>query len=199
MTECANLNLTFKQGTTYNKAVSWFGAGKVCKLIESLTVGCPTVVNITSHGIPNGGDIPVFISHVKGATRANYTKSPVAATYIDANSFYIDADTVGQEYESGTGLLTYYAPTDLTNYTARMMIREDIDDATPIDELTDASGELIITPALGKVTISIPASVTAGYTFDEAVYDLELVDDSVEPVVTRIVEGRIELCKEVTR
>ena len=197
MTECATRDLTFKQGATYSKAVSWYGAGKICKLIESLTVGCPTIVNITSHGIPSGGDIPVFISHVKGATRANHTKTPVAATFIDADSFYIDADTVAQTYTASTGLLTYFAPTDLTNYTARMTIKDEIG-GTIIDTLTSAGGELIITAALGKVTITIAASVTATYTFDTAVYDLELVDDSPEPVVTRIVEGEIELCKEVT-
>lgn len=197
---CAQYNLKIKQGTTYSKAVSQLGGGKICKLIETLTPGCPTLIGITSHGMPVGAELPVFVSHVLGATRAN-TKAgkSVVATYVDANSFFIDADTVAQDYTSTSGLVTYYAPTDLTNYTARMTIRENIDDTTAIVELTSTGGEITIDATLGKVTFTIAASVTATFDFDEAVYDLELVDDSVEPVVTRILEGKVELCDEVTR
>lgn len=199
MSDCAVKDFQIKQGATFIKAVSWYGGGKICKMIDSLTVGCPTIISVAAHGIPNGAEIPVFISHVKGATRANtQPNKPVTATYIDAGSFYIDADTVAQTYTASTGLLTYFAPKDLTSYTARMTIKETKDSATVIDTLTSAGGELVIEAALGKVTITIAASVTETYTFDTAVYDLELVDDSLEPVVTRIVEGELELCTEVT-
>lgn len=197
---CAQYNLKIKQGTTYSKSVSQLGAGKVCKLIETLTPGCPTLIGITGHGLPAGAELPVFVSHVLGATRANTkTGKSVVATYVDANSFFIDADTVAQEYTSTSGLVTYYAPTDLTNYTARMHIREEVDDVTAIVELTSTGGDIVIDAALGKVTFTITAAVTATFDFDSAVYDLEIVDDSVEPVVTRILEGTVELCDEVTR
>lgn len=200
MSVCPTKDFIIKQGTTFNKAVSWFGAGKICKLIEGLTPGCPTSVNITAHGIPSGSEIPVFISHVKGATRANTTATkPVVATYIDVDNFFIDKDTVAQTYTAGTGLLTYFAPTDLTNYTARMQIRESRDSAVIIADLTSTAGDIVITPLLGKVTVTITAAATALFTFDTAVYDIEVIDDSAEPVVTRIVEGEIELCKEVTK
>jgi hypothetical protein len=180
--------------------VSWYGAGKICKLVEDITPGCPTSVNITAHGIPSGSEFPVFISHVKGATRANTKPTqPVVATYIDVDNFFIDKDTVGQTYTASTGLLTYFAPTDLTSYTARMQIRESRDSTVIIADLTSASGDIAIDAALGKITVTITAAATALYTFDTAVYDLEVIDDSVEPVVTRIVEGEIELCKEVTK
>lgn len=196
---CARYDLKIKQGTTYSKSASQLAGGKICKLLEALTPGCPTLVTITGHGIPVGGELPVYVSHVKGATRAN-TKAgkPVIATYVDANTLFLDVDTVDQDYEGPSGLLTYYAPSDLTNYTARMHIRENVDDATSILELTTGSG-ITIDTALGKVTFTITAAQTAAFTFDTAFYDLEIVDDSVEPVVTRILEGEIEICKEVTR
>jgi hypothetical protein len=197
---CPTKDFIIKQGSTWSKSVSWLGGGKICKLIEGLTPGCPTSVNITAHGIPDGSELPVFISHVKGATRANTeTNRPVVATYIDVDNFFIDKDTVAQTYTSGTGLLTYFAPTDLTNYTARMQIRESRDSTTVIADLTSTAGDIVITSALGKVTVTITAAATALYDFDSAVYDIEVIDDSVEPVVTRIVEGEIELCKEVTK
>lgn len=200
MSDCTVYDFKVKQGATFTKSISMLGGGKICKLVEDLTPGCPTLITITGHGLPAGGSMPVFISHVKGATRANTAAGKaVTATYVDANSFFIDADTVQQDYTAGTGLLTYYAPTDLTNYTARMHIRDSVDSDVIIDELTTANGDISIDTTFGKVTFTIHASVSETYDFDFAVYDLELVDDSVEPVVTRLAEGEIELCKEVTR
>lgn len=193
----STLDLTIKQGETFSKALSWFGGGKVCKVIEDLTSGCPVSINITAHGIPNGSDMPVFIDHVGGATRVN-TKpnSPIIATFIDVDNFFVDADTVGQTYTANTGLVTYFAPTNLTGYSARMDIRGSIDDTAVIVSLVSPA-DITLEALLGKITIVIAAAVTALFTFDTAVYDLELIDGT--GVVTRLVEGEIELCKEVTR
>lgn len=198
MASCvASVDLTIIQGATFNKSFNWYGGGKVCKLVENLVPGCPTQITITAHGLPSLSDTPVFISHVKGATRANTKKNmSVLASYIDADNFYIDADTVAQEYEASTGLLTYFAPTDLTNYTARMHIREDVDSDTTILELVSPTN-ITISAADGRITITITDDVTAGLDFDYAVYDLELEDDT--GVTTRLLAGDVELCKEVTR
>lgn len=197
---CARYDLEIKQGSTYSKSVSQLAGGKIQKLIEDLTPGAPTLITITGHGIPATAEIPVYVSHVKGATRAN-TKpgKPVVATYVDVDTLFLDIDTVAQTYEGPSGLLTYYAPTDLTNYTARMHIRENIDDTATILELATGGNGIEITPALGKVTFTLTAAQTAAFDFDVAYYDLEIVDNSAEPVVTRILEGEVEICREVTR
>lgn len=201
MSDCPTYDLKIKQGITFSKSVSLLGGGKICKMIEDLTPGCPTLITITGHGIPAGAtDFPVFVSHVKGATRVNTSPGkPIAATYVDPTTFFVDADTVAQDYTANTGLVTYYAPTDLTGYEARMHIRESVDSTTTIDELTSTGGDIVIEAALGKVTFTIAASATASYDFDYAVYDLEVYDASPEPVVIRLAEGDIELCREVTR
>ena len=194
----AELDLEIVQGATFSKALNWYGGGKVCKLIEGLTPGCPTLVTINAHGLPSTSETPVFVSHVKGATRANTTgNNPVLATYVDANSFYIDADTVGQTYTAGTGLVTYFAPKDLTNYIARLHIREDRADTTTIAELTSTGGDIAISTTDAKITITIAAADTAALDFETAVYDLEL--ESAGGEVTRLVEGQVTLCREVTR
>jgi hypothetical protein len=191
------LDLVINQGETFTKALNWYGGGKVCKLIGSLTPGCPTLITINTHGLPSASDTPVFIQHVKGATRANTgTKQPALATYIDANSFYVDVDTVGQLYTPNTGLVTYFAPKNLTSWTARMHIREELEDTVTIDELVSPT-DITISTNDAKITITIAASVTEDYDFDKAVYDLELVDAGGN--VTRLVEGEIEFRREVTR
>lgn len=198
-TSTAPLDLTIRQGATFSKSINWYGGGKVCKLIENLVPGCPTQITITGHGLPSLSDTPVFVKHVKGATRANTKKNTsTLATYIDADNFFIDQDTVGQTYTANTGLVTYFLPTDLTGYTARMHIREEIDSDTPILELTSDAGDITISPADGQITVTITDDVTATLDFELAVYDLE-IEDGTGDVTTRLIEGEVELIKEVTR
>lgn len=193
----AKLDLTINQGETFTKAVNWYGGGKVCKKIEDLEPGCPTMITITGHGLPSISDTPVFIEHVKGATRANTdTNKPAVATYIDANTFYADVDTVQQTYTQNTGVVRYFAPKDLSSWTARMHIREEIDDTVTIHEMTTPT-DISISTNDAKITMTISATDTAAFDFDSAVYDLELVDPSGN--VTRLLEGEVELIKEVTR
>lgn len=197
MTCVAKLDLTIIQGATFSKAINWYGGGKVCKLITGLVPGCPTTITVAAHGLPTASDTPVFIKHVKGATRVN-TKdtTPVVATFVDSNTFYVDADTVAQVYTANTGLLTYYAPKDLVGWTARMMIRQSIEDATELLSLVSPT-DITISTNDAKITIIIADTVTETLDFETAVYDLEMVDGSGN--VTRLVEGSVELCKEVTR
>jgi len=87
-------------------------------------------------------------------------------------------------------------PSDLTGYTARMMVKETRADTTPLFELTTENGGLTIDATAGVVTIEVSATITAAIEWRLAIYDLELVlGDSVE----RILEGTIECTPEVTR
>ena len=85
---------------------------------------------------------------------------------------------------------------DLTNYTARMKIKASLTDATPIDELTTENSRIVLGGAAGTIQCIWTAAQTAAYTFDNAHYDLELIDASAK--VTRILRGRMILIKEVT-
>jgi hypothetical protein len=193
----AKLDLDIVQGATFTKGIHWYGGGKICKLIEDVTPGCPTLITITAHGLPSISNTPVFISHVKGATRLNTEDNqPVIATYIDADSFYVDSDTVAQTYTANTGLVTYFAPKDLTDWTARMHIREELDDVATIVELVSPD-DIDISATDALITVTIEDEATALYDFDEGVYDLELEDGA--GAVTRLVEGSVTLCREVTR
>jgi hypothetical protein len=87
---------------------------------------------------------------------------------------------------------------DLTNYTARMMVRQIVTDTNVIVTLTTENGGIALGGALGTITLTITAAATAAFTAPlHAVYDLELVDSS--GVVTRLLKGRVEFTAEVTR
>lgn len=104
----------------------------------------------------------------------------------------------GKRFEQPVIISENGAPKDLTGYTARMQVREFKDSATVLADYTTANGRLVIEPLEGKVTILVPGSVSAGYAWGDAFYDLEVVDGTGEPGPA-VLAGRISLVREVTR
>lgn len=89
-------------------------------------------------------------------------------------------------------------PWDLTGYSARMQIRQTVDDPSTLLDISTATGEITITAASGLVTIEVPATTTETLSWTgDAVYDLELEDGS--GFVTRLIQGKVTLSLEVTR
>jgi len=86
---------------------------------------------------------------------------------------------------------------NLTGYTARMQLRESQDEASAFLTLTTENGGIALGGALGTITLSISASDTAALTQTSGVYDLELVSGG--GIVTRLLQGKILLSREVTR
>ena len=96
---------------------------------------------------------------------------------------------------------------DLTGYHARMQIRSDYGtNSTLYASLSSSlkadgtglnlSGSLGNNPlSSGSIGIFISAASSSAFNFNEAKYDLEVVSGSY---VTRLLEGRIKLSKEVT-
>ena len=95
---------------------------------------------------------------------------------------------------------------DLTGYHGRMQIRSDYNSA-PLISLTSSlspdgtginiSGSNGITPIQsGSIGVYISAYSSSLLDFGEALYDLEMVKGDV---VTRLLEGRVKLSKNVTK
>jgi hypothetical protein len=89
-------------------------------------------------------------------------------------------------------------PVNLTNYAARMHLRKSLTaTGDPLDALTSQNGRIVVGGSNGKLTLKFPATVTSGYTFATAVYDLEV--EALDGTVTRLIQGNIVVSKEVTR
>lgn len=106
------------------------------------------------------------------------------------------------EYKDNSG-----SPIDLTNYGGRMQIRPTLPSSTVYLSLSSSlqsdgtginfSGSLgILPPTSGAIGLYISATSSSLLDFDEAVYDLEIYSGST---VTRLLEGKVRLSKEVTR
>ncbi len=96
---------------------------------------------------------------------------------------------------------------DLTGYQARMQIRPNIDSSEVFLSLSSSlsadntginlSGSNFITPVQsGSIGIYISAHSSSLLNFGEAFYDLEMVKANE---VTRLLEGKVKLSKNVTR
>jgi hypothetical protein len=91
---------------------------------------------------------------------------------------------------------------DLTNYEVRMQIRKNIGASTPelsLTESTTPNGSILSVGSgndVNVITLTITAADTSTMSFDTAVYDLEI---ELLGVVTRLLQGKIKLSKEVTR
>jgi hypothetical protein len=101
-------------------------------------------------------------------------------------------------------------PINLTGYHAKMQIRPNIGSDTVYLTLSssledDGTGlnlsgsNSLNPPTSGTIGVFISANSSSQFDFSEAVYDLEIITGSSYPVVTRLIEGKIQLIKEVTQ
>ena len=112
---------------------------------------------------------------------------------------------LGLQYTDSNG-----APIDLTNYNGRMQLRPTVDSNTVYLTLSSSlnadgtgisfSGSNGITPPTsGSIGIYISACTSSLLNFTNAYYDLEIYSGSNCPYTVRLIEGQINLSKEVTR
>lgn len=113
-------------------------------------------------------------------------------TTLDFNVQYLDSNST---------------PVDLTDYSGRMQIRPTLTSNDVIITLSSSRAEDgtglnfsgsngTTPPTSGSIGVFISAASSSAFSFNEAVYDLEIYSGSI---VTRILEGKVKLSKEVTR
>ncbi len=100
-------------------------------------------------------------------------------------------------------------PIDLTGYQGRMQLRPSVGSDTVYITLSssldsDGTGlnfsgsDGLNPPTSGTIGIFISANSSSLLDFSEASYDLELATGSEFPIVTRLLEGQVQLSKNVT-
>ena len=86
-------------------------------------------------------------------------------------------------------------PWNLTNYSATMTVRPFVGATTTIVVASTANGYITLDGVNGRVTVTIPASVTANFVPYRDVYDL-ILDSGTE--ITRALEGTFAVTGAVT-
>lgn len=198
MQQPAKLNYKVYQGSTFQETYRWESQTKVYTPISAISKSAPCVITTTSASL-----IPVgwrfIVTGVQGMKDINNNwDNYYLATEVSGNQITINQVNSSQfaAYTSG-GILEYNQPVDITAINARMQIRTEVDSATVIYEATSASGQIVFDQTLKTITITIPASVTQNFTFETAVYSVELFTGSGR--VTPFLVGNLVLVKEITR
>lgn len=86
-------------------------------------------------------------------------------------------------------------PWNLTNYTATMTVRPFVGASTTTVVASTTNGRIVLDGVNGRVTVTIPASITEDITPGRYSYDLVLDSGTV---ITRILEGKFAVTGAVT-
>ena len=89
------------------------------------------------------------------------------------------------------------APVNVTGYTAKLNIKGKKSDTTALYS-TDQAGHIVLGGSAGTITINVPAATTDALDFNWGVWDIELTDTNTPGQVTRLLEGKVKLNKQVT-
>lgn len=189
------INYKVYQGSTFRETFRWESSTRGYANISAISKAAPCVVTTaTAHQIPLGWRAKVTgVLGMKEINSDEYRlvtdKTSTSVTFNEINAANYSAYTSG-------GVLEWNIPISLIGFTGRMQIRPSQDSSTIIKELTSANGGILIDTSLNTITVEMLASDTQSFTFNSAVYSLELVRGSeVVPFVT----GNLTLVKEITR
>lgn len=195
----AKINYKIYQGSTFRETLRWESQTKGYANISAISKAAPCVITTsTNHTVPINWRVRVV-----GVAGMKEINQPSEDDYYLVTSVTNNTLTLNQinsanytTYTSG-GILEYNLPIPLVGYTAQMQIRQTLDSATSILELTNTNGGIILDTTNYTISIFITATQTRAFTFPTAVYSLELTDSS--GVVTTLVTGNLTLVQEVTR
>lgn len=191
-------DFTINQGESVAMPFYWYSGTPVTKAITAITLAYPPVFTAVGHGLPTE-EIPATINSIRVPRSLNTPDGEtVYALKTGTDTFSVaELNASGLSAYTTGGYLRYTPPTDITGYTARMMLRTSVSSVATLASYTSTGGELVLGTTNGKITLTLTAAVSAALSFDTAVYDLELV--SAAGIVTRVASGTITLSKEVTR
>lgn len=191
------IHLHVEQGVNFEHTFQWLAGGVFMAPIEFIEEGYPTIMTVTAHGLNTVTPHPVIISGCEGLPHVNSTNLSIPlCTRIDADTFSVPLSSQGDQWEGGTGEITYHLPTDIEFWTGVMVIRKNWFTNTVIHTLTTENGGMILNHLDGSIQLLIPKADTAAFNFKHAVYDVDLMTPGGHE--DRVFRGPITLHREVS-
>ena len=197
--EPAKINYKIYQGSTFEETLRWESETKLYAPISGITNAAPCVITTSgTHTVPINWRIRV--TGVVGMKDINTVADDAYYLVTSKTSNSLTLNQVNSAaygaYTSG-GIVSWNTPIPLTGYTALMQIRETLESTAVLAELSTANSRIIIDPINFTIAIKLSAAVTGAFTFDSAVYSMELTDN--QGTVYPFLSGSVSLTKEVTR
>ena len=170
--------------------------------ITAITKAAPVAITSTGHGIPDGWRAAVL--NVGGMTELNAVWNAIRDSdfrrlaVIDVNTIAFPGVTSAgfRTYTTG-GELAYYAPKDLSGYTAaRMDIKRAVGGAV-LASLSTTDGTIEIDSANSAVWLHIVPTTLVELAAGDYVFDIELLDGT-DVLALCSAESVLHLLPEVT-
>jgi len=195
----AKINYKVYQGSTFQEIYRWESETKVYVPISNIQKSAPCVITTAEpHNLPVGWRARVVgaggMKEINSTGDSYYTITDTTSDTIEinsVNSLQFSTYTNGGVVEAG-------APVPLAGYSARMQIRESVDSTTVIHSASTENGGIEIdSTTYQTITVKIPATITQAFTFETAVYSVELYTN--DGLVIPFLVGNLTLVPEVTR
>lgn len=94
-------------------------------------------------------------------------------------------------------------PLDLTGFTAQMMLRNAVDDPSPIVTWGTETGEIVLGGSNGLLSFNVSGAASLALPTDDDVatyvYDILLTSSSTPPFTQRVMQGVVVVFPAVTR
>ncbi len=84
---------------------------------------------------------------------------------------------------------------NISGSSITLKAKDNRSDTDFVINLTIGSGITLSNPSQGEFTIAIPAATTATYDWNRAFYDLDI---TISNVVTRLLQGQVQVIKSVS-
>lgn len=191
---CGAQNFEIRRGVTFAPVLRWGQDKLIYKTISAATQAAPCMLTVTAHGLPE--QWPAWIKGISGMEELNTVldeNGKPTAYYFpyveDVNTLELNSiDSTDFDALTGSGVLIYNEPVDLTGYTATMVFYDQDDFDTALLTLSSPAGVVLDTSAK-TITPTITAAATAALTWDTAVYRLILTAPDTTKVL--VAEGTV--------
>ena len=196
----AKLNYKIYQGSTFQEIFRWESETKVYLPISSISKSAPCVITTaTTPDLPVGWRFRVVgAGGMKELNSVNDTWYLATAVNRQEKTIEINqVNSLGYSTYTNGGVVEYNTPVPISQYSARMQIRETVGSDVILHSATTENGGIVIDNTYNTISIKIPATATAAFSFTSAVYSVELYTSS--GTVVPFLIGNLTLVPEVTR
>jgi hypothetical protein len=195
------IEITVTRGKTFECGMLYAESRMLYATLSAISNVAPVRVTATGHGIPDGW--PVTVSGIKAPAELNTAAdAPLVVTVVDADTLeFNELNAATWRGLSGTGVIAFRAPFDLTGCQARAQVRSKVGGDLLFSWHSDAGqvpdGVIELSVVTSQIILKMTAAVTAALTWSKGVFDVELITPggSVLPV-TGI--SKISVAGEVT-
>ncbi|MBG6290801.1 hypothetical protein I5I61_25365 [Pseudomonas nitroreducens] len=170
----ACMPLRLVRGATYRDTRRLMQPPKEYRDIQAIDADAPLRLTVPAHGLASD-----WLAWVIGTTglpdlnREPPRQLPHRVEIIDADTLEINSlSGVGFKPAAGAGQLVYQPPVDLTDATAKLIIREAEEGGATLLELTTGAG--ITHSAPGTLVVEITAAASAAISWITGWYHLEI-------------------------